>query len=894
MVTPISGKSKYQETSVEHVYSTMTRLGGPDAILLLGAGASVKSGIPLSGGLVERAAKWAYCRTFGRYTEDPTVRRSDWFPWLQKHLWYHKDSPPNDNYSAVIDYLLQPREDRKDFLLNVINPNVPASKGYEQLVDFMAQHIVRTILTTNFDSVLPDLCREHQRPHHVEIMKTPSDLTKFSTSPVYPQLIYLHGSIEHYSDKNLLNEVQFLDENLITHIFPLLRDHPLIVIGYRGTELSIMHHLLRKNASQANYYRQGIFWCARQDSINKGLHSLVNELADTIGGNFQVVPINGFDELFDELWTLHQQHPRYTSTSPIALQQSGASIAPTFDMVTIAASSLDELDWSRVQTCLVNYCQRMEISIPDPVTRMWLIERLYALDLAREQNGSPVLTIAGYLLFARNPLKQMRSAEVALHIGGENERIFTGHLWNQLDQIIEVLEEINQPFRLKGLVSETVFPYPPLALKELVVNALVHRSYEETQHVVIEVEPTHIRITNPGGLVDEIIQRAAQPLQAEIEQGKRGIKGYRNPVLADLFYSAGAMDKAGSGLADVQKWVNENEGKVIFGPKANNSIFDVEIFRRPEAVDNVTGIATPLVVTARYLSNLLELSAWPETVYHASTTARKSIDVWKERGNISLPAFILADTRLYTFADLNDSSNPLCGKFDPYDVQVKSTIDFMIGEEGERRFVRLLNQCMYRYLNTQGLIVDHKRQRAYFPRSDAGPREITYQARLRRATRTVTKPIISKTTQRVRYWEHEAIRFGFERFGNAWVLHLVPGYVFTVNGSFKLVEGPRVGPLATRRAAHDYNQQVHNDLIFWLWVLAQGTDHFLLNTDSPQNIEVRAQYASCMVRDVVSTSSAAELDIARKLELAEVEEELDELITIMYPGLEGNTDDSDN
>src|SRR5258708_24016827 len=268
-------------------------------------------------------------------------------------------------------------------------------------------------------------------------------------------------------------------------------------------------------------------------------------------------------------------------------------------------------------------------------------------------------------------------------------------------------------------------------------------------------------------------------------------------------------------------------------------------------------------------------------------TARKPADVWEGMGDIPLPAFIVADARLYTFADLRDPTNPFCGKFDMHDVRAIATAEFMIGEEGERRFVRLLNQCLYRYLGIQGLIVDRKRHRAYFPRSDAGPREITYQARLRRATRTVTKPVISKTTQRVRYWEHEAIRFGFERFGDAWALHLVPGYVFTVNGSFKLVEGSKVGPLATRRAAHDYNQQVHNDLIFWLWVLAQGTDHFLLNTDSPQNIDVRAQYASCMLRDVVSTSSTAELDIAGKLELAEVEEELVELITIMYPDLEG-------
>jgi len=858
---------------------------------LLGAGVSLKSGIPLSGELVERAAKWAYCRTFGRSADDPAVRRSDWFPWLQSHKWYRRDLPPTDNYSTVLEQLLQPREDRKGFLLRIINPNVPASKGYERLVEFMSQHVVRTILTTNFDAVLPDLCRARQRPHHVEIIKTPSDLIKFSTSPVYPQLIYLHGSIEHYSDKNLLDEVQRLDDNLITQIFPLLRDHPLVVVGYRGAEPSIMRHLLLDHAANANYYRQGIFWCATQGSLGKGLHPLVNEFAYSIGGNFQVVPINGFDELLDELSTLHQRQPQDDSSVPAILQGSDLQ-APTFDLATIADSSLDELDWSRVQTCIIDYCRRMEISVPSTVTRAWLIDRLYTLDLAREQDGHPLPTRAGYLLFARNPLNRIRSAQVALHVGGEAERIFTSHLWSQLDQVLEALEEINRPFRLKGPVSEDVFPYPPLALKELVVNALVHRSYKEAQRIVIEVEPNYIRIINPGGLVDEVFQRVEQLLQTEIEQGKRGIKGYRNPVIADLFYGAGAMDKAGSGLVDVQQWVNQNESKVTFGPQANNTKFEVVLFRRPEAVDAATGMATPLIITARYMSNLLEVLTWPETVWHAGTTARRPADVWEGKSDTFLPPFILADTRLYTFADLRDSTNPFCGTIDPHDARAMATTDFMNGEEGERRFVRLLNQCLYRFLKTQGLIVARKRQRAYFPRSDTGPREITYQARLRRATRTVTKPIVSKTTERVRYWEHEAIRLGFDRYGDAWVLHLLPGYVFTVNGWTRLVEGNKVGSLATRRAARDYNLQVHNDLIFWLWVLSQGTDHFLLDTGSSQSIEVRAQYASGMVRGIAPEPDITELDVTAAPELVEVEEELDELIAQMYPDSEEIPDDA--
>jgi hypothetical protein len=86
----------------------------------------------------------------------------------------------------------------------------------------------------------------------------------------------------------------------------------------------------------------------------------------------------------------------------------------------------------------------------------------------------------------------------------------------------------------------------------------------------------------------------------------------------------------------------------------------------------------------------------------------------------------------------------------------------------------------------------------------------------------VTKPNVSSATGAVRYWDHEALRFSFRRFGDAWVLQLVPTVVFTTDGYSTLLRGPKVGPLATRRMAHDYNPQVQNDLYFWRWVFTHG------------------------------------------------------------------------
>ncbi len=399
--------------------------------------------------MVEIAARWAYCRSHGRSTEDPTVVRSDWLPWLQAHHWYRTESGPADNYSATIEHLLRPREVCKELFLEVLRPGVPPSVGYQRLADLMADGLLQTVLTTNFDEVLPDLCRSRNRPHHVELIKTPADYTKLSTSPHYPQLIYTHGSVEHYTDKNLLEEVQRLDDGMVRRLVPLLRDHPLIVVGYRGAEPSVMRHLLLEQASEADNYRHGIYWCSLGGTDPSDLHPMVRELADAIGGNFQVVRIDGFDEMMGRIAVLRERNP--ASADPAATRSRGDGVfpPPTSDMRPLDGTTLDDVDWTRVGEHLIAYCRRMEIPITVPAGRDWMTERLLELDLAVRRNGSVKLTMAGCLLFSRRPHDLVDSAQVVVRVGREQERVFEGNLWRQLDDIMEAIAEVNRPFRLK-------------------------------------------------------------------------------------------------------------------------------------------------------------------------------------------------------------------------------------------------------------------------------------------------------------------------------------------------------------------------------------------------------------------------------------------------------------
>jgi hypothetical protein len=814
------GDDRVRVATLESMYSVLT--GSPSPVFWTGGGASIKSGIPLSEGLVEKAAKWEYCRREGRSFDDPGVLRSDYMKWFNSEFG-HVTGALADKYQYVMRHLLRPRDNRREFFRRVLDTNIPASSGYDRLAEFMALGFVMTSVTTNFDMVLPELCHRRRRPHYVDVVESPSTHRLLTTSPRYPLVAYLYGSIEDYIDRFEDDEARPVDQALVQRLTPLLRDHPLIVAGYRGAEEVIMRGLLIEQAEVAEHYHRGVYWCVQNYRTSDDLHPMVQEFASLVRGNFQVIPIEGFDEMMERLWELHQRHqhrPTIVQVQAPPVEEPGA---PTFDMRVVEADLERELDWPSMKTRLVNYYDVWEMALPDVVTREWLVEELCRQHLAVNiGDGRVTPTIAGYLLFGRKPHEKMPSSVTVLRVGGEEERHVEGGLWTQLASIMDALAEVNKPFLLKGEKSETVYPYPPTALREVVVNALVHREYDSRNSVVVEIEPDWIRITNPGGLVEDVIrQTEGDSILRQIEQGARGIKGYRNPVIADLFYSSHDMEKAGSGLADVHRLVRENGGKVTFGPMAGNTAFEVVIHSRPEAVDRRTGTAA-VVVSTRYAANLLEVAELPARVWQAPTEHRHPKDVWANTDAPWLPPFLVHAQHIYTFFDLSMKANPLREVVDTRKVNWQPVDEFAAKEDGERRLVWLMNECLHRHLKARGLAVDYRRKRAYFSRTEEGKRAIAYQARLRRSTRTVTKPVISPTTQQIRYWEHQAFSYMFERFADIWALQILPGYVFTRDGARDLLSGERVNILSTKRASRDYNSKVHTDLVFWTWVLSGG------------------------------------------------------------------------
>ncbi|WP_210187350.1 SIR2 family protein [Methylobacterium sp. 13MFTsu3.1M2] len=814
-----------------------------EPVLLLGAGASITSGIPAAGKTVEKAARWAWCKENGRNPDDFTIRRSDYWPWLTAQPWYKPELSPADLYPDAIDNLLGVKSDRREFFEKLINPpEVPPSRGYVALTQILHQGWISTVLTTNFDQCLERAAIQQNRPHRLVSISTPADYVMFNSAPHDPQLVFLHGSVKHYTDKNLTDEVQSLDPLLVERLRPLLRDHPVIAVGYRGAEASVMNDLFLAQ-SQSGGFLHGVYWCVLENDL-AGPHSAwVEQLADAIGSNFQLVPIRGFDDLFEKdlLASMIAAGARPTR------RPSGHSVAGMpADMRPLDGLDVSGFEQPLLRARLRQYADRTDLWRPGDVDAAWVEEMTDRLDLVRPVGGSVAPTLAGWLLFSRNPSMEFPQARVEFHATGPGHwlqsrfgddvelepaardgqftvrRTITGNLWNQLDGLIELLALVNFQFRLKAEVSRTVNAYNAIAIKEMLVNAIVHRDYDRDEAVRVVVEPKSITVISPGGLIEEIAaQVGEQSFQDAIAERASPIKGYRNPAISDLFYGGGQMDRRGSGLSDMVLATVNNNGSINFGPSADNSRFTVTIEARPEAVDEITNTALPIAEeTVRYSSNLIPIETMPAKVWHAATSAGSNRSFYRAAEGLAVPPGHVSDGRFYSFYDLEELAEAMVTPFDPGEIEALDFDELIALPSGESIALKLLHDLLFEHLKTKGLQIEYDRRRAYFARGDEPELKVSYQGRLRKATRTVVKARTKRESDDIVYYEHKAVSFSVMRFGGDWAVVLTPGYAFTRDGMRKPISRERTNALSTRRAARDFNPSVLQDVSFWLAILS--------------------------------------------------------------------------
>lgn len=120
-----------------------------------------------------------------------------------------------------------------------------------------------------------------------------------------------------------------------------------------------------------------------------------------------------------------------------------------------------------------------------------------------------------------------------------DRREFTGPIQNQIEEAYRyVLSKINLGAEIEGLYRQDMYEMPMGSIREIIANAVTHRSYLEPGNVQVALYDNRLEVTSPGMLLNGVT----------IEKIKEGYSKVRNRAIANAFSYMKIIEEWGSGI----------------------------------------------------------------------------------------------------------------------------------------------------------------------------------------------------------------------------------------------------------------------------------------------------------------------------------------------------------
>jgi len=312
-----------------------------------------------------------------------------------------------------------------------------------------------------------------------------------------------------------------------------------------------------------------------------------------------------------------------TSKRPLSIQEvfhlASENLLFEADRCPSGNKEIDRKAFSRFMSMA-----RVKISDPDKYlerTRVW--------------SKKKDLTIAGLLMFGKHPQETMPHTAVRIFFNNDSWKRFTGNLMTMIDDIEEELRTrlsfVSRRYKFKRIDQ---LEYPMAAIREGVVNALVHRNLAVKSEVFIELTGNELVIKNPGSFPPGTTPEDPHPVP-------------RNPLLYELMFQAGYVERQGRGIDLIRDAFQKNpltDFQYILSPSFTTLRFykktqelpkemQTILFSLDEGEMSASEIATKIVsskVTAlRKINRLIEmgyvekLGSGPYTRYRLRVNSRR-------------------------------------------------------------------------------------------------------------------------------------------------------------------------------------------------------------------------------------------------------------------------------
>lgn len=227
------------------------------------------------------------------------------------------------------------------------------------------------------------------------------------------------------------------------------------------------------------------------------------------------------------------------ATSDIIEELKWQSRGRSFDMMPVYHTSKEDLDIKKIYEFL-NARKTAKIkNVSDEI--------LHSCNLILEEHSSIYCSVGGILLFGQNPQKYFpESMIICSHFSGISGREAiasidcNGTLFQQFETAYNfVISKLESSFFIKKEPKrKEKLEIPEEAVREIILNAIVHRNYHINGPSKIAIYDNRIEIFSPGIF----------PGPIDVYNLKKGLTYIRNNVICKIFREAGYMEKLGSGF----------------------------------------------------------------------------------------------------------------------------------------------------------------------------------------------------------------------------------------------------------------------------------------------------------------------------------------------------------
>lgn len=262
--------------------------------LLLGAGASVESGIPSAADCIWDWKREIFLSQNPALIESYNNTKVDNVriaiqKWLDNQRIY-PDNGSEDEYSFYAEKAYPIEDDRRKYFQHLVADKNP-SLGYHLISMLSEIGWIKSVWTTNFDGLMIK-CAHQYNINPIEITIDTAD--RIYRGDVDKELlcIAMHGDYKYGSLKNTSAELDSQNDVFVKALRHELTNRNLIVLGYSGRDKSLMSALYKAYQTSGS---GRLYWCGYSINAN----STVADLIDAVNANGRTayyIPTDGFDK----------------------------------------------------------------------------------------------------------------------------------------------------------------------------------------------------------------------------------------------------------------------------------------------------------------------------------------------------------------------------------------------------------------------------------------------------------------------------------------------------------------------------------------------------------------------------------------------------------------------